>query len=273
MPATPGRTATICAYEARSTEAPATGERELQVLIAAWQETHAGFWKLMRPAVRPKIAPGKQRKKPSESANGSAKRKRFRERQSTISCNGCARRKATSNGNGWRHRQASRCWPSRHRRRVRGRRSLRCSCGRSTRCPSSGAESRGGARMNVAPGRRIVLGSILTAGACLSVPLVGRRQRIGGRPCSGGHRAPPAGLRRIHRGLGGRASRVYMIAQTWRRARRPSYGSSASLRPSKRRHSAPCSDQAGDKGFGDRLRQARRGLRPWRRTRCGLGSR
>jgi hypothetical protein len=84
MPATPGRTATICAYEARSTEAPATGERELQVLIAAWQETHAGFWKLMRPAVRPKIAPGKQRKKPSESASGSAKRKRFRERQSTI---------------------------------------------------------------------------------------------------------------------------------------------------------------------------------------------
>ena len=94
--------------------------------------------------------------------------------------------------------------------------------------------------------------------------LVGWRRRIGRRSCPDGHRAPPAGLRRIHGGLGLRCPCwPSTIARRPTKTRRPSYGSSASLRPRRR----GCilrlaSDQAGNEGLGDRLRQARRRLRP-----------
>jgi hypothetical protein len=55
--------------------------------------------------------------------------------------------------------------------------------------------------MNAAPDRRTVLGAVLTAGACLRA-LVGWRRHIGRRSCPRRHTAPPAGIRRIHGGLG-----------------------------------------------------------------------
>jgi hypothetical protein len=135
--------------ECRSTEAPATEEPELQALIAVWYETSRRLeetYEASRAAAdrakqaEQKAAQERERVAEAKAVWGKGSRR--------VSRNGCARRKAASNDNGWRHRQASRCWASRHGRRVRGRCSLRCSCRRSTRCPSSCAEERGGAHMN-----------------------------------------------------------------------------------------------------------------------------
>jgi hypothetical protein len=57
--------------------------------------------------------------------------------------------------------------------------------------------------MKAATDRRAVLGTILTAGACLSLPSWAGASAFGRRSYPGGHRAPPAGLRRIHGGSWG----------------------------------------------------------------------
>jgi hypothetical protein len=56
--------------------------------------------------------------------------------------------------------------------------------------------------MNAAPDRRTVLGAVLAAGACLSPALWGGASALIADPVLEAHRAPPAGLRRIHGGLG-----------------------------------------------------------------------
>ena len=138
-----GRTATICAYEARWTEAPATGSGSSSFSFGL-AGTHAGFWKLMRPAVRPKITPASRGKsRPRARTVGEAKA--VSERQSTTIMQ-WVRASQSYEQRRWLASSPALAAGPRVRRRGRGQRSLRCCCGRSTRCPSSGAESRGGAR-------------------------------------------------------------------------------------------------------------------------------
>jgi hypothetical protein len=102
--------------------------------------------------------------------------------------------------------------------------------------------------MTAAPGRRTVLGSILTAGACLAVPSWAGAGALVADPVLAAierHRRAYDAFMEVWgqtnvSDLYDRANAEEGAAAELRQARRPSCDSSASLRPRRRRHSPPC---------------------------------